>query len=134
MFEILFIIGRLLYGGFFILNSLNHFMKLEMMSQYASSKKVPYPKYAVLVSGLMILLGGLGILLGVYVQYAVLLLVLFLFVVSVTMHNFWAVQDPMQKQIEMTQFLKNMALLGAALMFLTIPSWEFSLSSWELSL
>lgn len=132
MFEILFIIGRLLYGGFFILNSLNHFMKLEMMSQYASSKKVPYPKYAVVVSGLMILLGGLGIVLGVYVQYAVLLLVLFLLVVSVTMHNFWAVQDPMQKQMEMVQFLKNMALLGAALMFLTIPSWELSLSSWEL--
>ena len=99
------------------------------MAQYAGSKKVPSPKYAVLLSGLLILLGGLGILLGVYVQYAILLVVVFLAVVSFTMHNFWTVQDPMQKQMEMVQFLKNMALLGAALMALAIPEpWAYSLT------
>jgi len=128
MFELLFLLGRILFGGFFLMNALNHFTKTGMMAQYASSKKVPSPRYAVLLSGLLLLFGGLGILLGVQVKYAVLLLVVFLAVVSFTMHNFWAIQDPMQKQLEMVQFLKNMALLGAALMTLAIPEpWTFSL-------
>lgn len=131
MFELLFLLGRILYGGFFVLNALNHFTKTGMMAQYAGSKKIPSPKYAVWLSGLFILFGGLGILLGVYVQWAVLLLVVFLVVVSLTMHNFWTVQDPMQKQMEQVQFLKNMALLGAALMALAIPEpWVLSLAPW----
>lgn len=129
MFELLFLLGRIIYGGFFVLNGLNHFMKTGMMEQYAASKKVPSPRYAVWLSGLMILFGGLGMILGIYVQYAALLIVVFLAVVSVTMHNFWTVQDSMQKQMEMVQFLKNMALLGAALMALAIPQpWTFSLT------
>jgi uncharacterized membrane protein YphA (DoxX/SURF4 family) len=129
MYELLFLLGRVLFGGFFILNALNHFTKTGMIAQYAGSKKVPSPKYAVWLSGLFILFGGLGILLGVQVQYAVSLLVIFLAVVSLTMHNFWAIQDPMQKQMEMIQFLKNMALLGAALMALAIPQpWAYRLA------
>ena len=129
MHELLFLLGRVVYGGFFVLNALNHFTKTGMMAQYAGAKKVPSPKYAVLLSGLLILLGGLGILLGVYVQYAILLVVVFLAVVSFTMHNFWTVQDPMQKQMEMVQFLKNMALAGATLMALAIPEpWAYSLT------
>ncbi len=99
-----------------------------MLAQYASSKNVPSPKYAVLLAGLFLLFGGLGMVLGVYVQWAVLLLVVFLVVVSVMMHNFWAVTDPTQKQMEMVNFLKNMALAGAALMTLAIEQpWAFSL-------
>lgn len=69
----------------------------------------------------------MGILLGVYVELAVLALALFFVPVSFKMHNFWAVQDPQQKMAEMVNFLKNMALLGAALMTLAIPTpWAFS--------
>src|SRR3989344_4630380 len=114
MFELLFLIGRIVYGGFFVLMSLNHFTKTAMMAQYTASKKVPSAKSAVYISGLFLLLGGLGMILGVYTQFAVLLLVTFLVAVSLTMHNFWQIQDPQQKQMEMINFMKNMALAGAA--------------------
>ncbi len=127
MIETLFLLGRILYGGFFILSSLNHFMKLSALAQYASSKKVPWPKFSVIFSGLLILLGGLGILFGVYTQYAAWLLVAFLVGVSSVMHNFWALKDPMQKQIEMGNFMKNMALLGAALMLLQLQTCPYLL-------
>ena len=53
---------------------------------------------------------------------------LFMLGVSPMMHNFWAVNDPMQRMHEMINFTKNMALLGSALMFLAIPQpWAFSL-------
>lgn len=121
MFGALFLLGRIVYGGFFILNAFNHFTKTGMLAQYAASKSVPFPKASVLATGLFLLFGGLGIVLGTYIQWAVLLIVVFLVAVSFTMHNFWAVQDAMQKQMEVVNFLKNMALAGAALMMLAIP-------------
>ncbi|MFY9457749.1 MAG: DoxX family membrane protein [Candidatus Spechtbacterales bacterium] len=125
--DIFFLIGRILFGGFFVMSGINHFMKVGMMAQYTASKNVPSPKFAVMVTGLLLILGGLGILLGVYVELAVLALALFFVPVSFKMHNFWAVQDPQQKMAEMVNFLKNMALLGAALMTLAIPTpWAFS--------
>jgi len=105
----------------------NHFMKNAMLTQYTASKGVPSAKMAVYVTGLLLIFGGAGILLGAYTQLAVLSLALFLIPVSFKMHNFWAVKDPMAKMGDMVNFMKNMALLGAALMTLAIPSpWTYS--------
>ena len=87
--EIIFLIGRILFGGFFVMNGFNHLTKTGMMAGYASSKNVPMAKLAVIFTGLMILLGGAGIVLGVYIKLSVTLLVIFLFFVSFKMHNFW---------------------------------------------
>ncbi|MDR7445303.1 MAG: DoxX family protein [Armatimonadota bacterium] len=116
--EALFWLGRILYGGFFILNGINHFMRLEAMSGYAQSKGVPASRAAVAVTGLMILLGGLAVLTGLYVQAGLWLLVIFLVFVSFWMHNFWAIEDPMRKMTEQVNFMKNMGLLGAAFLLL----------------
>ena len=125
--EILFLLARILFGGFFIINGVNHFLKSEMMTPYASAKGVPFPKLAVMGSGLVILLGGLGILLGVYIEWAVALLAIFLIVVTFKMHNFWTIEDPNAKMMDMIMFMKNLALLGATLAFLFIEApWALS--------
>ena len=41
--EIVLLVGRILFGGFFIMSGLNHFQNLGMMSGYAESKNVPFP-------------------------------------------------------------------------------------------
>ncbi|WP_027881331.1 DoxX family membrane protein [Meiothermus rufus] len=120
--EALFWIGRILLGGFFILNGLNHFTQARQMVPYAQSKKVPFPALAVYVTGLMLLLGGLAILTGLYVQVGLWLLVVFLLFVTPWMHNFWSIPDPMQRMGEMVNFMKNLALLGAVLMLLYLWS------------
>ncbi len=124
----LFLAGRLLYGGFFLMSSMNHFRNATMMSGYAASKGVKSPKLAVYFSGLLILLGGLGIIFGIYTKLAALYIVLFLLPVSFMMHAFWKITDQNMKMVEYVNFTKNMALLGAALMFLTIATpWPLSL-------
>lgn len=127
--EILFLLARILFGGYFFMNGINHFVKRGMMTSYTASKGVPLPELAVLGSGVVIFLGGLGILLGVYVEWAVLLLVIFLVVVTFKMHNFWTIEDPNAKMMDMIMFMKNIALLGGALAFLFVPApWMFSLA------
>ena len=126
--EYLFLLGRLLYGGFFLLNAYRHFTRVSAMALYAASKGVPAPRVAILGSGVLLALGGLSILLGVRPKWGVLFLALFLIPVTLKMHNFWADQDPRARQFNEVQFQKNLALLGAALMLLLIPEpWVLSL-------
>ena len=99
-----------------------------MLTGYAQSKGVPMPKIAVFVTGLMLLLGGLGIVLGIYIQLSVLLLVVFLLVTTFKMHQYWTMTDPMGRMGEHVNFYKNLGLLGAVLMLLAIPlPWVLSL-------
>ena len=99
----------------------NHFKNLQAMTGYAQSKGIPMPREGVLLTGLMMFLGGLGILLGVYIGLSVTLLGIFLFVSALKMHRYWRETDPMMKMGERVNFMKNFALLGAVLMLLMIP-------------
>jgi putative oxidoreductase len=126
--EIVFLLGRIILGVYYLFNASNHFMRLEMMSGYAASKGVPAPKVLVAGSGVLLLVGGLSILTGFQPTIGVLALVLFLVPVTFKMHDFWAEKDQMAKMTQMVNFTKNMALLGAALMFLAIPQpWPWSI-------
>ncbi len=125
--DYLFLFGRILYGGFFVLGGINHFRHLGMMSGYAASKGVPAAKPTIIASGLLILLGGFCIVVGCRPEIGVACIVLFLIPVTFMMHAYWTETDPMQQLGQRVNFQKNLALLGAALMFLMIPRpWAIS--------
>jgi putative oxidoreductase len=110
-----FLVGRLVFGGFFLYNGFNHLKQLKPMAQYAGAKKVPVPEVVVAVSGVALIAGGASILLGVKPKLGAAAIAGFLAGVSPVMHNFWTVEDPNQRMQEMTNFTKNLALLGGAL-------------------
>ena len=128
--ETIFFIGRILLGGYFLLNAYNHLFKSDILTNYAVSKKVPAAKTAVIISGLLLLFGGYSILAGVRITAGVAALVLFLVPVTFSMHAFWK-EEGQTRVVEKIQFLKNMALLGAVLMLLAIPTpWMLSLGAY----
>lgn len=118
--QVVFLLGRLLMGGYFLMMGVTHMMKREMLSGYAASKGVPMPMPAVLVSGLLLLFGGFGILTGFLVPWALLALVVFLVPVTLMMHAFWKDTDPAQRMSDQINFQKNTALLGAVLIFIAL--------------
>ena len=73
--------------------------------------------------------GGLSILLGYHARIGAWLLVLFLVPVTVMMHNFWAVSDPMMHQLQQAMFFKNVALTGAALLIAHFGAGPYSLDA-----
>ena len=120
--------GRVLLGGFFIMSGLRHFQHLAMMAGFTGSTGVPAPKLAVIGSGLLILLGGISILLGVRPHWGIALVSLFLLPVTFLMHQFWKHTDPMMKINDQVNFMKNIAILGAAWMLFMIPQpWPMSI-------
>lgn len=116
----LLIISRVIFGGYFIMSGINHLTHRNMLAGYAASKKVPSPKLAVVVSGVMVILGGAGILLALYVPVSVALIVLFMIPVTFMIHNFWTVSDPSARSMEQVSFMKNMALTAATLAYLFV--------------
>ena len=115
-----FLLGRLIFGGFFIYSGIHHFMEYKTMAQYAKAKNIPMPEAAVLGTGAMLTLGGTSILLGAKPKLGALAILGFLAGTTPTMHDFWNDQDPAQKQNNMINFMKNVALLGGALTLMGI--------------
>jgi len=109
------LIGRILFGGFFLMSGINHFTKLEAMTGYAKYKKLPAAKLGVLISGLMLVIGGIYIVLGYYADLGALLLAIFLVLAAVIFHNWGKETDATAKQTEMMAFMKDIALAGGAL-------------------
>ena len=117
--EIINIIGGIIFGGFFVYNGVMHFIKLDSMTAYADSKRVPKPKFAVLFGGIMLIIGGLSVMTGFASAIGVWILVIFMLATTAMMHRFWDATDPMVRMSETVQFAKNIAIIGALLMIAT---------------
>jgi putative oxidoreductase len=120
--DVVALIGRILFALLFLGSAYGHLTQSAAMAGYAASRGVPQPKLAVLASGVLILVGGLLVLLGLWMDLGALLLVIFLVPTAVLMHPFWKETDPMAKQNEMISFQKDIALAGAALIILALYS------------
>jgi uncharacterized membrane protein YphA (DoxX/SURF4 family) len=115
------LLGRLLFGGFFLFSGINHFTRVGMFSSYAGSQGVPSPELAVIVTGILLVLGGSSVIFGVAPRVGLALVIVFLVPVSFIMHAFWNVTDAQAQAGEMGNFMKNMALTGAALGMMAVP-------------
>ena len=63
--DALFLVGRFLFGLLFVVSGLaGHLAGYRQLAGYAAAKKIPFAGPAVLVSGVMIILGGIGIIAG----------------------------------------------------------------------
>jgi putative oxidoreductase len=115
--DVVFLIGRILFGVLFIYSGFGHFAAGEAMQGYARQAGAPAPAITVPLTGVVIIVSGLGVILGVCADLAALLLAGFLFLTAFIIHAFWKAQDPQTRQMEQIQFSKDLALAGAALVF-----------------
>ena len=88
---------------------------------------MPLASLAVPLSGVIALAGGLSILLGYRARIGAWLIVLFLALVTPALHNFWAFSDPMAHQMQFVMFMKNVSMLGGALLITQLGSGPWSL-------
>jgi len=121
------LLGRLFFATIFLTAGPNHFTKQAI--GYAASQGVPLASIAVPVAGVLAILGGLSILLGYRAKIGAWLIALFLIAVTIAMHKFWTVTDPMMAQIQMIMFMKNVAMLGGALLVTQLGAGPWSLDA-----
>jgi putative oxidoreductase len=109
-------IGRLLFVAIFLLSAPRHFASSTI--GYAAQQGVPLANVLVPISGLLALIGGLSVLIGYFARFGAVVLAIFLIPVTLMMHKFWAAGDPMQAQMQMAMFMKNVAILGGTFLLM----------------
>ncbi len=121
------LVGRILFSLIFLVAGLTHFSKQTI--RYAAAQGVRLASIAVPLSGILALLGAVSVTLGYRAKLGAALLALFLVPVTVMMHNFWAVKDPLMAQMHQVMFMKNLSMLGGALMIFHFGAGPFSLDA-----
>jgi putative oxidoreductase len=106
--------GRQLFSILFIVASASHFSQDTI--EAAGRHGVPVAGLLVPLSGVIALMGGLSVLVGFQTRLGAWLLVIFLVPVTLLMHNFWSAADPATFQLEEAMFMKNLTMLGGALL------------------
>ena len=121
------VLGRFFFALIFLIAAPNHFTRQTIA--FSASQGVPLASIAVPLSGVLAIAGGLSILLGYRAKLGAWLIVLFLIPVTLMLHKFWTVQDPMMAQIQMILFMKNVSLFGGALLISQFGAGPFSLDA-----
>jgi uncharacterized membrane protein YphA (DoxX/SURF4 family) len=126
----LFVLGRAVFGGFFVYNGYIHYRDVAQMTGYAAARGVPAPAAAVRASGAMLIAGGLSVISGAKPKQGLATLVAFLIPSALQIHRFWEESDPMRQAQERAHFLKDIALAGAALALMQVSEpWPASIDA-----
>lgn len=115
------LVGRAVFGGYFLSSGLHHFVQSDMVTADARSKGVPLPGLAVAASGVLLVIGGLSLVTGVRPKVGASLIATFLLGVTPRMHDFWRFDDQGRRFQEMVNFTKNVALIGGAAFVAAVP-------------
>lgn len=120
-------IGRALFSLIFITSVFGHFTSGAIDS--AAAHGVPFATVLVPLSGILALAGGLSVLLGYRARFGAFLLLLFLVPVTLIMHRFWGLADPQLAMLQRVMFMKNLSMIGGALVLMYYGSGPVSLDN-----
>ncbi len=127
------LIGRIMFALILVSGGINHFTKAEAMSGFAAYKKVPQPKLATFLSGVLLAASGLSIILGVYADLGAVVAAVLLVLMALVMADFWKATDPQVKQTDTIAFFKNISMAGGALFIFATAAIAESDIGWTLT-
>ena len=111
------VLGRLLLSGVFVAGGLDAILNPEWPAKKASEElDVPKPKLSARVNGSAMVLAGAMLALGIRPRLGATVLAGSLVPTTLAGHPFWKEEDEEMRTIQQNHFLKNVALLGAALL------------------
>ena len=120
--DVVLLIGRILFVAIFVVGGIGHLTNRKAMAEYARALGAPGGEFGVVVSGLVILVGGIMVAAGIWGDLGAILLFAFLVPTTLFMHRFWKIDDPQMQQMDQVMFFKNVSLMGGALVLF----WAFN--------
>lgn len=112
--DVVFLVGRILFGLRFVRSGVGHLVNRDAMVDYAEGTRGLPPRLMVPLAVVMVL-EGVSVIFGIWADLGALLIVAFIIPTAVIVHDYWTVEDPRMQQIERSQFMKNLSMAGGAL-------------------
>jgi putative oxidoreductase len=123
------LLGRLCVSTLFILAGVGKLLDYEGTYQYMHSMGMLVIPFFLIGAAAVEIFGGLSLLLGFKTRIGATALLLFLIPVTVIFHNFWMVEDLAARQMQLVEFLKNLAIFGGLLYILSAGPGKISLDA-----
>ena len=130
--EVLLLIGRIFYALIFLGSGVaGHLGATDATAGYAEMRGLSNAKMLVRLTGVTNIAIAAGIILGIWMDLAALGAIVYLLAANILIHHFWTDEDEMMQQSEMTNFMKNLSMIGGALIIFVMASTGANLG-WEL--
>jgi putative oxidoreductase len=110
------VLARLLMALIFLVSGFMKFVNFQGMVGIAASAGLPAPLVSIAVAGFLEIVCGLALLVGWRVHWASLALFIYLIPTTLFFHAAH-LREPAQFQMQMTEVLKNLAIMGGLLKF-----------------
>jgi len=117
------LLGRILLAVIFLLSGFGKLTAIAGTAGYFGSLGLPLPTVTAIVVGLIELLGGLAILVGFQTRTVAWVLAVFTIATGLVAHMNWA------DQMQMINFLKNLAITGGFLVLASSGAGAYSLDA-----
>lgn len=118
--ETLFVVGRIVLGALAIFAGFGHLLNISNIARMAKMNKVPFAKFVVFLTGVGLILAGLGVAFWVYIEIALWFLVGFFGLAAFWIHRFWSKKKGHDRTEHMHYFMGNMMLVGLLLIMLVV--------------
>lgn len=125
------LLGRVCLAAVFVASLVgNKIPQFQQTTELMQSEGVPNPKLALAGAIFLLSLGGVSVILGAWTRIGAFCLLVFLCAATWYFHDFWRFADPMQRQLQTIQFLKNLAIAGGLLALLAFGGGPWSVDGW----
>ncbi|RWH68174.1 DoxX family protein [Mesorhizobium sp.] len=117
------LLGRILLSVIFLLSGFGKLTAISGTAGYFGALGLPVPSVTAVLVGLIELLGGLAILVGLQTRIVAWVLAIFTIATGLVAHTGWA------DQMQMIQFLKNLAITGGFILLASSGAGAYSLDA-----
>jgi putative oxidoreductase len=117
------LLGRILLAVIFLLSGFGKLTAISGTAAYFGALGLPVPTVTAVLVGLIELLGGIAILVGFQTRIVAWVLAIFTIATGLVAHTGWA------DQMQMIQFLKNLAITGGFLLLASSGAGAYSIDA-----
>ncbi len=121
------LLGRIYLGALFLVFGIRKAMAFAGTAAYMAKLGFPAPEAMAALAILIEAGGGLLIILGFKTRPVAWLMALFVVVAMFAAHRFWEFSEPAQFNNQLSQFLKNLAIVGGFMMLAVAGPGRYSL-------
>lgn len=123
------LIGRILLSAIFMMSGAYKIYAFEDVLTRMRHEGIVATTFFAVAALLLEIIGGLSVLIGYRARVGAALLIIFIVPVTLIMHDFWQYPEGFVRQQQISDFVKNLAILGGLFIVLGLGSGPLSIDA-----
>ncbi len=123
------LVGRFLMAWFFLSEVRWRLDDWQSSVILMHMRHIPNANLLLALAVVVMVLGGIALILGYYTRQAALLLFAYTIVVTVFIHDYWKIANPVDRSADYDLFIRNIAIAGGLLFLVGMGPGRFAVDN-----